>query len=284
MDHGFTLSLSALPDELIFSESSPLRLLAGTLSGFDSPSVVTELVAENGGRSTYMKKCTLDSRVLSFAFELCDMSLERETRDKIARMTALGRAMTLRTVFLGRSRKCEVVPYKAPEYCFESLCDRMTVRLSFVALTNYFTEDAVYTGPIPRSRAVGTLPLTVMPSGALLSLSGARNAAQIYNPGECDCPITVELYANGSVTDPSLMLGERKITLRGTLEAGDTVTVKSGCSWHRVSTACSGYEGIDRSSRFFSLPSGTSTLVLNAASGVGKLRGSYEFEPRYLGM
>lgn len=284
MKETITISLSALPDELIFSQSSPLRLLADTLSGFDFPKMNVECAPDNGGRSTYMKKCELTSRVITLGFEVTDMRLWREVRDKISRMMTLGRVITLRTVFLGRSRRCELLPYREPEYSFESFSDRAKVKLSFVGRSNYFTEDVTYKGSIPHGRAACTFPLTVLKSGALMSLSGPKNAAQIYNPGDTDCPIKFELYADGSVTDPSVMLGERKITLHCVMSAGDSLTVKSGCSWHLVTPYGGTYTGVDRTSRFFSLPPGTSTVVLNAAKGAGMLRGSFEFEPRYLGM
>lgn len=285
MKRGITLCLRSDSDELCFSESSPLRIVAGGLTGFDYPETDLELVCDAGGKLSYLKSSMICARFLSIRFELTDGELFRSVRDRVNRMMEVGRSLTLTSCFLGRRRIASVVPCKAPEYIFDCLSTPVQIVLKLAAPEPFFKESIVYRTAVPTSRAVMSFPVSfIKGAGALTSLSTANNAAVIYNPGDTDCPVTAYLYAEGSVREPYIMLGDRKIRLTGELSEGDRVKIESGDGKHIITVNGAVRADLDRRSRFFSLAPGNNTIVVNASYGVASLRSYFEFEPRYLGI
>lgn len=284
MKRKITVCLSDGTDELIFSESSPLRLLANGVSGLDSPPLDVECAAESGGRASYTRRLSLGVRTVKLSFEISELCELRPTRDKISRMMTLGHKMTLSVWYLGRCRTTQVFPYREAAYFAESMSATVCVTLTLVGAQPYFTEGIIYKSPVPHGRSISSFPLTLMPTGAALSLAGTKISANIHNPGDTDCPITVTLFADGDVVNPYVMLGDRKITLLCEMSETDRVKLTTGCGRHELSANGAKLSGASRKSRFFALPPGTSTLLINAESGATRLRACYEFEPRYLGI
>lgn len=285
MNRGLTVSLRSGGDELIFAASSPLRITAGGLRGFDYPETDVELTDGADGRVSYVRRAFVCARRMSIRFELADTCSFRSVRDRVNRMMTLGNVLTLSTYFLGRRRTAEVIPAKAPEYIFDSLSDPVQIILHLTAEEPYFTEGITLRTAVPASRAVMTFPLNFIKGvGAVTAFSGPKAAAVIHNPGDTDCPVTAYLYADGTVREPYIMLGDRKIRLAGELSAGDRVKIESGGGKHTITVNGAVRSDIDRNSRFFSLKPGDNTVVVNAAYGGSALRSYFEFMPRYFGI
>lgn len=285
MNRGLTVSLRCASDELFFSRTSPLRITAGGLSGFDYPETALSLEDSADGRRSYTKGVSVCPRQLSIRFEVTVPEDFHTVRDRVNRMMSPGRVLTLATLFLGRRRTIEVLASKAPEYIFETLSDTVQIVLSFTAPKPYFTEGVLYRSSVPTAKAVLTFPAGfIKGEGATFSFAGPKNAAVIHNPGDASCPITLYLYAEGTVREPYVMLGKKKIRLTGTLEAGDVLKIVSGDGNHSIAVNGTVRYDLDRKSRFFTLSPGENTAVLGASSGASNLRGAFVFMPRYYGM
>lgn len=285
MKRGLVIALTCGNDSLMFSQTSALRIMAGGLSGFDYPETDVDLVGDAFGKRSYARSISVCPRKLGIRFEVTDEALFADVRDKINRMMSPGRTLTLTTYFLGRRRTLEVIPYKAPEYVIENLSDRVQIVLSLTAPKPYFTEGILYRSSVPVSKPMLTFPLSFMRgAGAASGLAGVKNAAVIHNPGDTDCPVTLYLYTDGVVREPSVMLRDRKISFSGELAPGDRMRVDSTDGKCSITVNGSVVGSFDRRNRAFSLAPGENTVVLNAAYGAPYLRCYFEFEPRYFGM
>lgn len=285
MNRGIVINLASGNDSLHFSPTSSLRIVAGGLVGFDYPEISVELASDASGKLSYERRSALCERRMSIRFELSDRSIFKEVRDCVNRMMLPGRVSSITTYFLGRRRMLEVIPLKAPEYIYESLSDTPEIVIHLTAPKPYFTEGIVYRSSVPTSRAVMTFPLSFIKGvGAVTSFAGVKNVAVIHNPGDTSCPVTLYLFAEDTVREPYVMLGDRKIRIDTELSAGDRVKIASTDGRYSVTVNGSSVSLYDRRNRAFSLSPGDNTVVLNAAYGAPNLRCYFEFEPRYLGM
>lgn len=285
MESGITVSLNRGTDTLFFSESSPFRIVAGGLRGFDYPETDVELACGTDGKRFYIKSTALCARRMSIRFEVAESTQSRYVRDLVSRMTLPGRAVTLSTCFLGRKRTATVIPADAPEYIFDSFGTPMQIVLHFIAEKPYFTEGKTLRVTAPVARAAMTFPVSFPKGGGVLvSFTDDINSAVIRNPGDTDCPVKAYIYAEGTVSQPYIMLGEKKIRLTGNLTSGDVLKIESGDDMHKITVNGAVRSDLDRNSRFFSLEPGDNKVTLGAASGASSLRSYFEYEPRYFGI
>lgn len=140
------------------------------------------------------------------------------------------------------------------------------------------------------SNMVQTVPLLTFPFNSVQSVgittgtTWRSEETEIHNTGDTEIGIVVEVVANGPMADPYIMLGTQRVQAQCSLQANDvvefsTVPLKKGISLNGV-----GNIKYYRDSEFFSVPIGTSTLQVGAASGGANATATIRYSFKYMGV
>lgn len=181
-----------------------------------------------------------------------------------------------------RTIRCSV---EEAEFIQPTLYDMLRVRLRLFCAYPYFSDpdDTGVSG-------TKTLPLFAFPfvsytgAGAAAGLVSVTNEIVVNNRGDTDAGFTASLSASGRVKNPYLSLCGSVIRIIDTMKEGDVFTVRTvpGDKFiqkNGVPCFC-----FDRTSVFFTLPRGKSTVCYGSEEGEEALSVTVVFNNSYLGI
>ncbi len=267
------------------SPDSPVRLMAGGLSGFDATGFdvkITPYASADGG---YAGVRRFAEREMSITAEI-DREYGDELRREIVSMLDPHTEGELDVELFGVHRRISVIPCGTPEFVRPTLQDCVVMTLNFVA-------PAVFFSNISKKRAefYCAMPLLTFPmnftaeSGITTGLYGKTDHVTLANTGDTECGIIATIVAHGGrVVNPGIHLGERFVETKLTLADGDVLVIDTRRGMKNIYLNGKRCFTFGRDSTFFTLPSGESVVNITADSGGEYIDAEIEYTPLFYGV
>ncbi len=249
---------------LTFSPSSPLRILAGGMVGFDGGETHLSFEGNAGGMGASLMGCCFPEREMKIRFEIDAVSSEDEAEWMrwVQKAASPGEACVIRSERFGRWCQIEAFVTKV-SFERDKVFERMEGEVCFSAPIPFFEAIDAVTGMI----SVGNL------------------GSDVYNSGDVSCGVRVVIRAvGGTVVAPSVKLEERVIRITESLSDGDELVIDT--RFGRKGVWINGVESFnfDGKSSFFSLTVGENRVSADADEGKEFMAVSYELKPLYFGI
>lgn len=180
---------------------------------------------------------------------------------------------------------------KIEYYCSRFKDNRINIfsPLAF-SLTLICPDPWFYDADEHTTNMVETVPLLTFPFNSLQGVgitSGTRwrsTEVEIDNTGDDAIGFVTEITANGTIKDPYIESGAQRVQAKCTLAANDSIVFSTVPL--KKDIILNGEENTSyyRSSEFFSLPPGKSTLRVGAASGASNATTEIRYSFKYMGV
>ena len=264
MNDEMRIEVGVGENRLVFSPESPFGILAGGLSGFDGLEVQLRAESTAGGRGCWVTGQHLLPRKMKIRFEIAARNVEEDgaLRERIRRVAVPG-------------RECEIAVETGE--CFRGITAKVTeVRFERDTVLDLTVAELSFLAPEPFFMGADAVRGTVS--------SGAEGSVA-ENEGEVPCGAVFTLCAQGgTVVNPSVSCGERKVRVERELNDGDVLTIDT--RWGRKAVRINGEVCLhfDWRSSFFSLEVGENTVTVDADVGKEFMAVSYELRPLFIGI
>ncbi|MBP3379154.1 MAG: phage tail family protein [Clostridia bacterium] len=267
------------------SPDSPVKLLAGGLSGFDSTGFEVKITPYASLFGGYASTRRLAERELSITAEidrLCSNGLRRE----IMSMLDPQKEGELDVTLFGVHRKISVIPCGTPTFERATLGDHVIMTLHFIAPAVFFSDISKKRAEYYCAMPLLTFPMNFTAEGGVTTgLYGKTDHATLDNSGDTECGIAAIIVANGGqVVSPTVSLGEKFIRCPFILEDGDVLAIDTRPAMKNIYLNGERCFIFDRNSTFFTLPSGESVVNITAESGGEYIDARVEYAPLYFGV
>ena len=280
------IRLKAGREKLTIAPYTLCRLLDGGLEGFEAPPAIngTMLPSALGDGGILIGRC-FAGREISVFFEITDREAYQEIHDKIMRLMTFDGEVTVTADVFGRRRSIKAFAVGRAEFIRENENTFPRVKLKFICPDPFFTEGKAERFTLPLSVGLLTFPLNLMEgAGGVPSFADSGTVHKIYNPGDVACGFKLTIRAvGGSVTDPAVLLNNRRLQLMETLADGDVLvfdTHKGSCG---VSVNGVSRYNFDKQSNFFALEAGENKLTVMSVGDSRNISAEIEFTPFYAG-
>ncbi len=286
--------LSTGEDMLMLGGDGPYRIVAGGLSGFETPSTRIKYTRRSRLPGAYVTGAHVEPRHLRIRFEI-DGDGEKEVhRRRLLSFLVPGKRGLLTAVRGLTVRRIAYYPEGEVIIQEETRFSPVTVTLSLFCPEPYFRGETVTYPFSGRAEGLLTFPLTfTAESGITAGVAGGEREAIISNEGDAAmgiCAVVTVSAADGAETfaavNPTLTLaGVGSMKIEASLSDGDTLTVSTeeGEKCVRINGVL--YMRYTAGSRFFALPPGKGTLTLTweRLEG-GRVDALVTATPRYYGI
>ena len=165
----------------------------------------------------------------------------------------------------------------------------LRVSVSLLCPDPFFTDAEDKTASIDTSAPLLFFPLTSL-KGFGVSAGAAARSYDIVIDNTGDLPIgvravfTVRNGMTGSVQNPGIVCGGEGVKLLDTLTAGDEAVISTCPGSKKILKNGENSYLFSRTSIFFEIPAGKSTVTFTADSGKTLLSGTVSYRCRYLGI
>lgn len=287
MDKDYRIRFESGGRTLELSPTSPCRLLAGGLRGFDSTGLDVAIRSYASLHGGHPERRRFTERELGMTFEIDAGEVEtEELRRSIAAMMDPRLTCELDVEIYGVHRCISVIPCGEVRFERETMHDRPEVMLEFVSPDVFFRaaepEEVVFRDPVP----LLTYPLTFFAGAGMTSgIFRTSSVARPVNRGDTSCGIVAEIVADGGdVVTPGISCGDAFIKCPLTLSDGDRLVIDTRDRQKNIYLNGERHFMFDRRSTFFRLPMGESVVTLLCESGEEYVRARMEYVPLYFGV
>lgn len=269
---------------LEISPASVCHLVEGGLSGFDCTFFDVATKSYSSAHGGYAARRRFGERTLSVTFELEEST--EDIRRQIISMMDPTVDCVLDVYLYGKRRVIDVIPYEEARFERGTFFDMTEVTLTFMAPGVFFCSPEEKNISFATTVPLFTFPMNLMKdAGTVTGIKMSSTSAVIDNDGDGECGITVTIRAKGgSVVNPAVSMGGKKIRCLLTLADGDVLIIDGRSRIKKLYKNGESVFCFDKDSVFFSLPAGKSTLNALCDSGSEYIEISVRFTPVYFGM
>lgn len=233
---------------------------------------------------SYIHSRRLNARLLVISFEIFPICESEKYRSRLIHFLNPKNDFTVTVIRNGVKRSIDCV-LKSSKIIQPTLRSAVTAEIAFLCPMPYFADDREEIYSNSTVVPLFTFPFnSVKGYGITMGKSYRTNVFNVENYGDTNIGVTVSIYASGKVVNPKISCGDQYIKITDSMKNGDVYTVSTEPGNKRIEKNGVGNFCFDRSSVFFSVPRGSSTITITADSGADFIRSVLSYSERYLGI
>ena len=278
----FSVLLSNGTSEITISRNSIYRLISADGLESGDYNIFSSVNSQIHGASVISRH--LRPRRIIIEFEASTPERGEMHRAELLSFFNPLRSGTLTVTRGSNVRSIKYIPEKA-EFIQPTLFDALRIKATLFCADPFFTN--------PQDTAVSSrasVPMLSLPFNSLVGvgitagLSVSTNTFTVNNSGDAEVGLTVSIRASGEVVNPFVRNEGREVRILDTMREGDVYEICTIPGAKRLSKNGVNVFNFDRKSEFFTLATGTSSVVIGADFGSDAITSSIVYNVKYLGI